>query len=111
MDPRRPGCPPGAIVLRPQRDPLRLPHDIPPLRRNPPGLLLTRMQLMAQYGELEIAEGCLYGEQLQRELIYLRSEKTGESDDLAMALGSARWKARVRCVQIPALELGHDATS
>ena len=62
--------------------------------------LLTRMKMMIERGELEIAVGCLHGEQLKRELVYLKlmgsSAKGGEKDDLALALALACWKARVR---------------
>jgi len=60
--------------------------------------LVTRLQMMIQAGELEIAWGCRHGEELQRELVHLQlSGKDGEEpDDLAMALALACWKARVR---------------
>ena len=61
--------------------------------------LLTRMKMMAERGELEIAEGCLHGEYLKRELVHLRLEagrSGGEKDDLAFALALACWRARVR---------------
>lgn len=63
--------------------------------------LLTKMQLMAQCEELEIATGCRHGEQLRRELVHLQLKggtggASGESDDLALALALACWKARVR---------------
>ena len=72
-------------------------------RTVPRALLLTKMQLMMQSGELEIAAGCRDGEQLERELVNLQLRKRasgggggGESDDLALALALACWKARVR---------------
>ena len=64
--------------------------------------LVTKMQLMAERGELEIAAGCLHGEALQRELVHLQlggggsGAASGESDDLALALALACWRARVR---------------
>ena len=60
--------------------------------------LVTKLQMMAQRGELEIAEGCLHGEALVRELVHLQlsGRAAGECDDLAMALALACWKARVR---------------
>ena len=67
--------------------------------------LVTRMQLMAQTGELEIAAGCRHGAALAWELVHLQAERrasrrpgagSGESDDLALALALACWKAKVR---------------
>ena len=60
--------------------------------------LVTRLQMMVQAGELEIAHGCRHGEELQRELVHLQLQgKHGEEpDDLAMALALACWKAWVR---------------
>ena len=61
-------------------------------------ILLTKLQMMVESGELEIAAGCRDSEHLERELIYLQLDGkcSGESDDLAMALALACWKARVR---------------
>ena len=64
--------------------------------------LVTKMQVMAQRGELEIAVGCRHGEELERELVHLQlsggASRDGarESDDLALALALACWKAKVR---------------
>jgi hypothetical protein len=62
--------------------------------------LVTKMQMMAERDELEIADGCRHGEELQRELVHLQLSggggRSGESDDLALALALACWKARVR---------------
>jgi len=67
--------------------------------------LVTKMQLMAQRGELEIAGGCGYLEELKRELVHLQlagggssSSRDGarENDDLALALALACWRAKVR---------------
>ena len=56
--------------------------------------LLTKMKMMGERGELELAVGCLHGEALKRELVHLQlaGRKSGEKDDLAFAL--ACWKAR-----------------
>ena len=61
-------------------------------------ILLTKLQMMVESEELEIAAGCRDGEHLERELRYLQLDGkcSGESDDLAMALALACWKARVR---------------
>ena len=62
--------------------------------------LVTKMQVMAQRGELEIAAGCGYLDQLKRELVHLRLEGRrsggGEHDDMALALALACWRAKVR---------------
>jgi hypothetical protein len=67
--------------------------------------LVTKMQVMAQRGELEIAGGCGYLEELKRELLHLQLMGAGgsgrgcgarESDDLALALALACWRAKVR---------------
>ena len=58
--------------------------------------LVTRLQLMVEREELEIAEGCREREQLERELVHLKLEGGSGSDDLALALALACWKARVR---------------
>ena len=65
-------------------------------RTVPRTMLLTKMQLMLQHGELEIAAGCRHGEMLEKELVRLQLKKSGHSDDLALALALACWKARVR---------------
>src|SRR5882724_1394259 len=53
--------------------------------------LLTKMKMMVERGELELAAGCLHGEQLKRELVHLKlsgggAGDGGERDDLALAL-------------------------
>ena len=60
--------------------------------------LITKMQLMAQRGELEIARGCMHGEELKNELVHLQLSGVGarEQDDLALALALACWKAKIR---------------
>ena len=61
--------------------------------------LITKMQLMAQLGELEIAYGCNDGEALERELKHLTVEgakRASEPDDLAFALALACWRAKIR---------------
>ena len=62
--------------------------------------LVTKLQMMAQRGELEIAQGCRYGEALAWELVHLQLNGggggRGEHDDLALALALACWKAKVR---------------
>ena len=60
--------------------------------------LVTKLQLMLERGELEIAPGCRNGEELMRELAHLQlsGKASGEFDDLAMALALACWRARVR---------------
>jgi hypothetical protein len=64
--------------------------------------LITKMQLMAERGELEIASGCKNGAELKYELVHLQlaggGTRTGSSehDDLALALALACWKAKVR---------------
>jgi len=60
--------------------------------------LVTRLQMMIQAGELEIAWGCRHGEELQRELVHLQlsGKDREEPDDLAIALALACWKARAR---------------
>jgi hypothetical protein len=59
--------------------------------------LVTKMQLMAQRGEVEIARGCRHGPELKRELVHLELTGKGgggELDDLAMAMALACWKAK-----------------
>jgi hypothetical protein len=58
--------------------------------------LVTRMVLMAEQGELEIAWGCRHGDELLKELAHLQlSGKSKEAgDDLALALALACWKAK-----------------
>ena len=60
--------------------------------------LVTKLQLMLERGELEVAAGCRNGAELERELEHLQlsGKAAGESDDLAMALAMVCWKARVR---------------
>ena len=61
--------------------------------------LVTKLQMMAQRGELEIAWGCRHREELERELMHLQlagGGASGESDDLALALALACWKAKIR---------------
>lgn len=60
--------------------------------------LVTKLQLMLERGELEIAAGCRDGEALRRELehMQLSGKAAGEQDDLVMALALALWRARVR---------------
>lgn len=58
--------------------------------------LVTKMQLMAERGELEIAAGCRHGAELERELVHLQVGKGAECDDLAVALALACWRAKVR---------------
>ena len=65
--------------------------------------LVTKMQVMAQKGDLEIAAGCRHVEELKRELVHLRlsggagGRRSGsESDDLALALALACCRAKVR---------------
>jgi hypothetical protein len=62
--------------------------------------LVTKMQLMAERGELVIAEECMHVEALHRELVHLQlgsaASGSGDSDDLALALALACWRARIR---------------
>jgi hypothetical protein len=59
--------------------------------------LLTKMQVMAQRGELKVAAGCRDGEALHRELAHLTLDRgIGEHDDLAVALALACWRAKIR---------------
>ena len=60
--------------------------------------LVTKLQLMLERGELEIAAGCRNREELVHELIHLQlsGKAAGEYDDLALALALACWRARVR---------------
>ena len=61
--------------------------------------LVTRLQMMAERGELKIAGGCYHEELLKRELLHLQLQGgSGKSvrDDLAMGLGLACYKARGR---------------
>ena len=60
--------------------------------------LVTKLQLMLERGELEIAAGCRHAEELARELVHLQlsGKAAGENDDLVMALALACWRARVR---------------
>ena len=60
--------------------------------------LVTKLQLMLERGELEIAVGCRNGDDLLHELarLQLNGKAAGENDDLVLALALACWKARVR---------------
>lgn len=60
--------------------------------------LLTKLQLMVECEELEIAATCTHREQLVRELTHLRltGKASGETDDLALALALACWRGRAR---------------
>jgi len=61
--------------------------------------LVTKLQMMVQREELEIAGGCRYGDELVKELSHLQLSKgggDGSNDDLAIALALACWKARGR---------------
>ena len=64
----------------------------------PQAELVTKLQLMLERGDLEIAVGCRHGEELARELVHLQlsGKAAGENDDLVMALALACWRARVR---------------
>lgn len=66
--------------------------------------LITKMQLMVEAGELEIASGCRHGEALRDELTHLSLDRAGGRgqllegghDDLALALCLACWRAKIR---------------
>ena len=64
----------------------------------PRSVLITKVQVMAERDELEIAAGCRDIEALTRELAELTLDRkpSGQSDDLAMALSLATWRAKVR---------------
>ena len=64
----------------------------------PRNVLITKLQVMAERGELEIASGCRDIEALKRELAHLTLDsKSGsdEFDDLALALALACWRAKI----------------
>lgn len=60
--------------------------------------LIGKLQVMAQLGELEIAHSCRDADGLQQELAHLTLDRatTTHSDDLALALALACWRAKVR---------------
>ena len=60
--------------------------------------IVTRVQLMLEQEELEIAEGCRDAAAIEREMTYLQlsGKASGENDDIAMGLALVCWKARVR---------------
>jgi hypothetical protein len=69
----------------------------------PRAMLITKMQVMMEQKELEIASGCREGEAVTRELTHLTLDRAGRSrgvdkepDDLALALAPACWRAKVR---------------
>ena len=59
---------------------------------------VPRVELVTKRGELEIAAGCRHGNELLRELAHLQlsGKAAGRSDDLALALALACWRARLR---------------
>ena len=64
----------------------------------PRNVLITKLQVMAERGELEIASGCRDIEALKRELAHLTLDsKSGsdEFDDLPMGLSLACWRAKI----------------
>ena len=59
--------------------------------------LLTKMQVMAQRGELQIAAQCKDAEALRNELAHLTIDgKSSTGDDMAFALALACWRAKIR---------------
>ena len=63
----------------------------------PRAALITKMQVMAERGELEISPKCRDIEALKDELAHLRLQKfPTQSDDLALALCLACWRAKPR---------------
>ena len=62
----------------------------------PRSSLITKMQVMAERGELEIAASCRDIEALQQELASLTLTKSAQTDDLALALCLACWRAKPR---------------
>ena len=66
----------------------------------PRSALIGKLQVMAQLGELEIAHSCRDGPKLQEELAHLTLDRatssSSQSDDLALALALACWRAKVR---------------
>ena len=62
----------------------------------PRAALVTKLQVMAEREELEIAKGCKDFETLKHELVNLSVQKTTETDDMALALCLACWRAKFR---------------
>ena len=62
----------------------------------PRAALVTKLQVMAEREELEIAQDCRDIDILKTELANLSLQKTGDSDDLALALCLACWRAKIR---------------
>ena len=62
----------------------------------PRAALINKLQVMAEREELEIAKGCKDLEALTHELISLSLQKTNETDDLALALCLACWRAKAK---------------
>ena len=62
----------------------------------PRAALVTKLQVMAEREELEIVQDCRDIDVLKTELANLSLQKTGDSDDLALALCLACWRAKIR---------------
>ena len=62
----------------------------------PRSSLITKMQVMAEREELEIAAHCRDIEALEQELASLTLSKSSQTDDLALALCLACWRAKPR---------------
>ena len=63
----------------------------------PRSALIIKMQVMAERGELEISPHCRDIEALKNELAHLHIQKSStQSDDLALALCLACWRAKPR---------------
>ena len=62
----------------------------------PRAALVTKLQVMAERQELEIAQDCRDIDILKQELANLSLTKSSDSDDLALALCLACWRAKVR---------------
>ena len=64
----------------------------------PRAALITKMQVMAQLGELEIASACRDAPSLSQELAHLTLDRptSNQRDDLALALALACWRAKIR---------------
>ena len=66
----------------------------------PRNVLITKLQVMIEREELEIASGCRDIEALTRELAHLTLDRkpanSEEFDDLAIALALAVWRAKIR---------------
>ena len=66
----------------------------------PRDVLITKLQVMIEREELEIAAGCRDIEALTRELAHLtlgrKSSNSEEPDDLVLGLSLAVWRAKVR---------------